>query len=669
MPFRYLMLAMFLPFFVSAQEAYREKIDVTWVEIPVTVIGRDGAAVRGLTRDNFEILEGSERRTIETFDVVDFAAERPLAAVSPLNPASRRYFLLLFDLSYATPTSILRAQTAARDFIARSVGDRDLVAVASADVERGTRFLTAFTTDRNLLLAAISEPVTFRTIDPLQISSAGILASVGSAGAGGRADVRTTAEEVAADIARNSGKLDDAYSRARVRKQVETLAVVARALRGLAGRKHLVLLSEGFDPRLVQGRGTGETRELNDENRAIQHGEIWKVDSDKRYGETGTQRTIDLMAEEFKRSDVVLHAVDIQGLRVQNDTRSGSLVNSNEGLFLLSSSTGGTVFRNSNDISGEFDRLTRQHEVVYVLGFHAPRGRAGEFHDLRLRLVDVPNARAHYRGGYYDPGDETPLQRSLTNAEIIVNDIPQDGVAMDALAMAFPTGGADSQVPVMLELPGSSLLAAAGEDSATLDFFVYAFDPEGTVRGTIHQRVGLEIDKLAGRLRESGVRFYGTMRLPSGRYALKCLVRVLETEARGFRRIDIDVPVPGDVAVVRPIFFDDPGSWIMIKGGEDPKVPYPFVLDGESFVPAARASLRPGEPRLFTVFVYNSDPEEISWQIRPEATLVSTSAGEDVTKYLFALERVPPGATELDVVVRRKGSQEERRVTVPIDVQ
>ena len=149
-----------------AQTPFQEKVTVTYVEVPVTVLGRDNAPVRGLTKANFELVDDGQKRTIESFDAIDFAAAETRKAVSPLNPAARRNFLLLFDLSYSAPNSYAHAQEAARNFIARSVNRRDLVAVASADVNRGVRFLTSFTTDRELLLAAIRDPYSFRSFDP-----------------------------------------------------------------------------------------------------------------------------------------------------------------------------------------------------------------------------------------------------------------------------------------------------------------------------------------------------------------------------------------------------------------------------------------------------------------------------------------------------------------------
>jgi len=664
-------LALFL--ILALPQTFEEKVTVSYVEVPVTVLARDGTPVRGLTKANFEIRDDGDTREIESFEAIDFAAEGGATAkvISPLNPASRRNFLLLFDLSYSNPQSVTRAQEAARNFIARSIGGRDLVAIGILDVDRGFRFVTAFTTDRNLLIAAIKDPANFRSFDPLQIGGNAFIEADPQQRAGiGGSDRADAALENMRDIARQSGALNDSMKRSRVRRQVEMLTDVARSLQRLAGRKHLVLLSEGFDPRLVLGRGAGGTDNQQEEDTAVERGETWKIDSDRRYGSSESQKMIQLMADQFRRSDVILHAVDIQGLRVRNDVQGGARFNSNEGLFLLANSTGGTVFRNSNDITTEFDKLTRQHEVVYVLGFRAPVKKAGQFHELKVKLVNVPGARVTHRGGYYDAGAESLVERTLTTAEIIVNDIPQTDVGLHALAAAFPRGAQTSQVPVVLEIAGPDLVKHAKNDRATTDMFVYAFDENGIVRDTVHQRVTLDLTQIGERLRDSGVRFYGTLDLPPGRYALKTLVRVAETDRKGYQRVDLVVPDSGDVTVVRPLFFAEPGNWVMVKSAaDDPKAPYPFVLGENTFIPAARATLRKGEPRLFTVFVYNADADELTWEVVPEAKLVSEARGEDVTKLLFALEKFPSDLKELAVTVRKKGSGDVRTVRVPIEVQ
>ena len=648
-------------------QTFDERVTVEWVEVPVTVTLRDGKVVRNLTRENFALFDGGERRLIQSFEVIDFASERSSQDVSPLHPESRRKFLLLFDLSFSSPVSLGRAQDAARDFVSRGLGKRDLVAVGAMDVDRGFRFLTAFTTDRNALVAAIADPRNFMATDPLQITAT-LEATEAAVSAGPIDRGGDLAAEVAADFARMQSRIEREHDRGRIRKQVSLLSQVAQVLEGLAGRKHLVLLSEGFDPRLVMGRSVGEKNEQLEEDLAVTRGELWKVDSDQRFGHAGSQRQIETMAEEFKRADVLLHTVDIQGVRVQNDVRGGAVVNSNEGLFLLSNSTGGTVFRNSNDISAEFERLTRQQEVVYVLGFRAPVGKAGDFHELRVELTGVPGARAQHRGGYYTLGNESMIERSLSAAEVIINDIEQTDIALSALARAFPHP-AGAHVPLIVEIRGADLVEHSLNNRATTDVLVYAFDSEGIVRDSAFQRISLDISQAGERLEDGGLRFYTALDLPSGEYDVKTLVRVAETDRKGFAKVKVSVAPPGDAIIVPPVFFQDAGSWIMVKAeGKDGKQPYPFVLNGEAFIPDPVAELRSGEPRLFALYVYNTGQDELQWDVTPEAKLVSSSHADDVTTMLFALEQVPKDSTTLDVRIRRKDSTQERRVTVPISV-
>src|SRR5204863_9276334 len=138
--------------------------------------------------------------------------------------------------------------------------------------------------------------------------------------------------------------------------------------------------------RVVQGRDARPNVEPRDEMEVTMSGEYWKVDFDARFGSSTTLTMLRRMARFFRGSDVVLHAIDIQGVRVQNDLQEGSKINSNEGLYLLSHLTGGSLFQNSNDLTRDFDKLMRQQEVVYVLGFRAPAGKADQFHDIKVRV-------------------------------------------------------------------------------------------------------------------------------------------------------------------------------------------------------------------------------------------------------------------------------------------
>ena len=135
-----------------ASAQLRETVNVNLVEVPVTVLDRNGDPVRGLTADRFEIIDQGKVRKVTSFETIDFASKQSLKTTSPLNPAVRRSFLLLFDLSFSSPVGRIKAQEAARNFLARGMHRQDLAAIGTVDVERGFRLLTAFTTDRSLLI-------------------------------------------------------------------------------------------------------------------------------------------------------------------------------------------------------------------------------------------------------------------------------------------------------------------------------------------------------------------------------------------------------------------------------------------------------------------------------------------------------------------------------------
>lgn len=665
----------------------RETIHVNLVEVPVTVVSRGGDPVRGLKLENFELLDGGHPRPITTFDVIDFASPDS-KKTSPLNPVARRSFLLLFDLSFSSPLGRTKAEEAALNFIARSMQRRDQAAIGTIDVEHGFRLLTAFTTDRTLLMAAIKSPSNFRSSDPLQIAGTQITELAPSSSVQADASktddkvVTSEASSIMAEIQRGQNRLNDQFNRSRIERQVTLLGGLARTLRMLPGRKQVVFFSEGFDPRLVRGRDVRASSDAMDEATNEEHGEVWKIDTDTRYGDTRSLSVVEEMARMFRGSDVVLHAVDIQGVRVQNDVQSGATINSNDGLFLLSKPTGGEVFRNSNDLRSDLERMLRQQEVVYVLGFQAPTTMPGKFHDLKVRLKGVPGAQVFHRAGYYEAGGENALERVLSNAEIVLNDLPQTDVPIAALAVPFPTAG-NAQVPVILEIGGAGLVRDAKSNVINADIFIYAFDEDGLVRDRMFQRLALDLSKVGEKLNESGIKYYATLSLPPGNYAIRSLVRVVETERRGYARTDVVVPPSSDVAVLPPFFFEEPGKWLMVKGAShDPShSAYPFQINGEPFIPAAAVEVKNGQPRQFAVFVYNATPDEVAWESSVSdasggshpATprLLKELAGSDVTKMMFqyspdALER---GAARLDFTVHKKGSADARKASMPFMVE
>jgi len=245
-----------------------ETMTVHYVEVPVSVVGRDGNPVRGLTRANFRLFDGKRPVDVASFDAIDFSSPASLRE-NAKSPAAHRSFLLLFDLINARPSSLQRAQTAARTFVNTIAKPTDLIGVATLDLQRGYRLVANLTSDRAAVTEAIDHPGTFRSSDPLQIAStpgldkrtidqdAGL--SVAETGMGLRA-IQNQQDE-----ARHIRQGEDQYVRQQIYRQIDWLSQLAASLRNLRGRPQIVLLSEGFDAHAISGRSAKE------KNRSEEH--------------------------------------------------------------------------------------------------------------------------------------------------------------------------------------------------------------------------------------------------------------------------------------------------------------------------------------------------------------------------------------------------------------
>jgi VWFA-related protein len=653
----------------SAFAQLKETVNVNVIEVPVSVVDSSGNPVRGLTAANFEVYDAGKKQAITSFDKIDFGSTETANAISPLNPAARRSFLLLFDLGFSSPKSLVRAQEAARNFVKSAVQPRDLVGVGTIDNDHGFRLQTAFTTDRELVESVIADPSGFRGTDPLQIANKTFVADLtnGDSAKTPQQQASGNAAIANAEMAERQQQMtrsNEQFVRARVTKQVDYLAQLAKTLRAVPGRKQVILLSEGFDAKYLEGRDARDTEAATRDNNAVTSGQVWNVDNDARYGNSSSITLLDRMAQAFRASDVVLHAIDIQGVRVQNDVASGSNLNSNAGLFTISRPTGGEVFQNSNDLKNSFSRMLRAQEVVYVLAFQAPWGNSGKLHDLKVKLVNA-NGRVNYRTGYYENGGETSTERTLTTAEIIVNDIPQDDVHVAAFAAPFPAGNGNYQVPIILDINGADLTKEARGSMAGAEVFVYAFDDEGVVRDRLYQRLTFDMKKVGDRLK-SGVRYYGTLVLPPGSYAIKSLVRAGEpdrksdNEKRGYARTNVIVPKVGSVAVLPPIPIDEQPKWLLVKAADRGGMgAYPFELNGQNFIPSATASNK------VALIVYGASANELTWETTPKTKLLGTIPIPGGTKLVLQLDD-PAQVSTLQVTVHKKGVPEAQTSSVAV---
>ena len=616
----------------SSSGAFHETAAVHVVEIPVNVIGKDGKPVAGLTAADFDLYDDGKKQTITGLDVIDLSrAVAPSSGASvatPVEGAARRHWLVIFDLSYTSLSGLLRARDGAREFVTKDLRPTDLASVATLSVDTGLKLLVNFTSDRNQLAQAINTLglpglATQRAVDPLGFA----FVPPGLAQSGADASPKKTAmsSDDIKDLLSIQKPATDDLARGRVTQLVKSLGVIGRTLDSVRGRKHVLFFSEGFETRLLSGNAAEKpsgapfaaqqsTAQETADNAA--HGEIWRIDSDARYGSTSTRNILDQALAQCRRSDTILHTVDITGLRNDSDasgvTKPGSGTDS---LFTLAADTNGEFVRNANNLGGEIEKIVERTDLVYLL-IYQPKSlsKPGTFHELKVK-VKTSGAKVVARAGYYEPRPYaalSPIERVLEAGDAITGGSRQDSFPTVALTAPFPSSGSISQVPVIIEIPGKPLLEGDASGQASLQVFAYATDANGTLTDYLTQQMSLDMAKVKSQLESGGIKFYGTLSLPPGEYTVRTLVRNGNSGRSSVTATKLQVnQVPGVAAVVLPPFFREPaGRWIMVKAPPRADAPtrtaeYPFALEGESYIPSAMPTLDSGGTADVVVATYN----------------------------------------------------------------
>jgi VWFA-related protein len=367
--------------------AVAESVRVSLVQVPVTVVDKHGRPMKGLTISDFDVREDGKRVRLEAVDAIEYAG---LRADSPDGPASGvntaiavRKFLLLFDLTFATPSEVKRVLPAASAFVHEQMGPQDAAGIATVSAGGGVKALQQFTHDRSRLAEVLDGETFADHWERERPPSDGVSPGVHS-------DVRTS---LAQD--------HDRYRRQLASRLITSLEGLSTGLERIPGRKNVLLFSHGFDPQLL----TGSTS-MPSEPRDLMKSPFGDTDT---FGDSGLRTQLDRLHESFRRHDAVIYAVDLGGVGAaadRADQRAGTFGRNRESLAAIARGTGGELLTDSNDFGVLLERVLGETRAAYLLHFvPAETGQPGRFHTLKVK-VSRKGASALARTGYYERAPE-----------------------------------------------------------------------------------------------------------------------------------------------------------------------------------------------------------------------------------------------------------------------
>jgi VWFA-related protein len=187
------------------------KTESSLVLVDVIATDKKGNYIKDLEKKDFHVYEDDEEQAIASFSHE--------ADIKPDAPGHQRYMVLFFDDSTMDPSLQQRAREEAGKFVESTASPNRMMAVV--DFGGGLRIAQNFTADGELLKRAVGT-VKFSAVNPNAGSGGVQLAAMGVPSLG-----RTQSEFAA-------------------RSMLLSIREVAKSLRGVAGRKTMILFSAGF---------------------------------------------------------------------------------------------------------------------------------------------------------------------------------------------------------------------------------------------------------------------------------------------------------------------------------------------------------------------------------------------------------------------------------------
>ena len=646
---------------------------VRLVRLDVRVVDGSGAPITNLRPDEIELTEGGVERPIVLFQRVgssteSFVESAPRTIWSEVSTnqgaPQGQLFVLIFDQDHIRSGAEQPVRQAAAAFLREHVRSHDRVAIYGLPGPGPTQpFTNNFLVARQQLGLVrgglerrASGAVTDMTVAEAYEITRGneqVLAKFTTVitadanptgGASGSDRVQRFAENPAVlrRLIQENAQSIVTRADADARRFLLMLSDVLRGLRGIDGRKTVLLFSEGF-------YGANVARELEDVAAAAAetYSGIYAFDLNRR---------IDLAAAE---SSAAADSAEIQ--------------NRIEPLGSLAAETSGALIKDAGTrLDSAFATLLPDDASYYLIGFEPASPDVGDSPYRRVKMrIARPGARAISRTGYAVGAAAKPADRRRAIDAALAAPFTQQGLKVDYttyVGQAASPGLQRVAVSLVAELPVSPAGSGAGsgdDDSADVVFLVRE-SRTGRDVASGSERIALPARAEGGF--STGVSHWRVaFDLPAGDYMMRCVVR----EPGGVvgsadRRFTVRSLSGFDVAV-SDLVLPSPGEPFPVRTRAYTEIP----LTGAARVYARTADKLQqvtGRLELLPIAAGENGPTTARGAATVVGPVIETSSGarRDVLVSL-PLDGLAPGAYIARLLIR-SGAEVVATLQRPVDV-
>jgi len=551
------------------------QIQLSTSEVLLDVVVRDkkGRPVRDLSSSDFEVYEDGKKQQLESFRLHERVPGNPgesnsgvvageKGAVSPAsttNPfAGVNVVAMVFD-NLSLEGRVL-AQKAALNCIAQTFSPSDFAGIFSIDLT--LRILQPFTNNRERIGSAIANmllPNGTRDIQGESAATANVseyLASTAAANPAGLPEAMgsfaTPADRAAAGLTANVISSFQTLERNQQSyAEMYSLLAIINSLRGVEGRKAVVLFSEGLS---ITSDTIDKFRSvIAQANRA--NVTFYTIDAAGlrvRSTTRATARQVNRLAN--SRADSSLSGVeDTSGQPMSFDLENNETILNLDpavGLTQIAEQTGGFMINQTNDLNPGLSRIGEDIRSYYVMTY-SPQNQEydGRFRKISVK-VNRPGVDVETRKGYYAIRKPSPMPVSDWESPalaILKSGGHENALTMRAKVFNFPEVSKPGLAPVLVEVPASTLKYEVdpGENiyKSDLSIVVLIKDLSDQVVAKVgnHYQITGPANKLESA-RQGNILFYRETDLDPGLYFVEAVAYDAKTGSASVRDSSIEVP-------------------------------------------------------------------------------------------------------------------------------
>jgi VWFA-related protein len=281
-------------------------------------------------------------------------------------------------------------------------------------------------------------------------------------------------------------------------------------------------------------------------------------------------------------------------------------------MYMLAEGTGGFVIVNTNDLLSGLEKIGKEQNEFYLLGYTPPHSEEGACHTLRVKVDHGDSVRA--RSGYCEVKSrdvlaQSPIEKVLENR---VSAAKAGNVTASLQVPFFYTSPNVARVNVALEFPPDDMKfdKEKGKFHSVVNILGIAYRPDGSVgaRFSDSQAFDFENKKEVEAFKEHPYHYENQFDVATGKYTLKVVFSMM---GESFGKVEMPLtvdPYDGQRISVSALAFSTHTRKVTDAAGSLDAVLIedrtPLIANGLQFIPSGSNRFKTTDKLVFYFEVY-----------------------------------------------------------------